>query len=76
MVKLVWPRFQQCLVPVPCYMSKCPLKRKVLDRYCNTYFRVRNFGNTSATSVFFFFFKDSKRNLDFKNEKTSSENVF
>ena len=53
MVKVVWFRFQQCLVPLIMLLVEGPVKRDSLDIYSTTFFGVLNFGNTSAMRVIF-----------------------
>ena len=60
---------------LPCCLSKGPPKQDYLDNYLTTFFRVRNFRNTSAMRVIFFW-KCSKFNPDFKNAKKNPENLF
>ena len=67
MVKVVSFRFQQCLVPLSMLLVEGPLKLDFLDIYLTTLLGVRNFGNTSAVRMIFFFRKYSKLNLYFKN---------
>ena len=55
MVKVVWFRFQKCLVPLPCCFPKGLLKGDFLEICLAILFGIRNFGNTSVTRVFFFF---------------------
>ena len=53
MVNVVWFRFQKCLVPLTMLVVERPVKRDFLHIYSTTFFRVRNFGNTSAMRVIF-----------------------
>ena len=55
MVKVVPLRFQQCLVPLSMLLVEGPLKLDFLDIYLTTLLGVRNFGNTSAVRIIFFF---------------------
>ena len=70
--------FQQWFdsVHLSCYLSKNPLKRYFLDVYLTAFFGVRKFKNGSAVRVIFFFGKCSKFNLNLKNAKRNSENIF
>ena len=52
-----------------------PSKQDFLDNYLATFFRVCNFGNTSAMRVMFFS-KSSKFNIDFKYAKKIQEKFF
>ena len=70
MVKVVWFRFQQCLVPLTCCFTKGPLKEDFLETFLTTFLRVRNFANTSAVRVTFYW-NCSKINLAFKNGDTN-----
>ena len=51
-----------------------PLKQGFLGIYLTTFFRVRNFGNTSAMRVFFW--KCSKFDLNFKSGEKNPKNLF
>ena len=75
MIKVVWFRFQQFLVPLLCCLSKVLLKHELLEIYFVTHFGVRNFENTSAMRVTFSL-KMSNFNLTFKNAERNWENVF
>ena len=66
MVKMVWFRFQQCLVPLTCCLSKGPINRDFLEIGLIMFFGVRNFGNRKGIRVIFVW-KCSKFNLHFKN---------
>ena len=55
---------------------KDPLKRYFLGIDQTRFFWVRNFGNTSAMRLIFFFWKCSKFKLDLKNGEKNSEKVF
>ena len=48
MLKLLSFRFQHYFGPLPCYLSKGPLKRDFLDIYLTTFYAVPKFKNTSA----------------------------
>ena len=75
MVKVKLFRFQQCFVPLICCFSLGPLKRYFLEIFLIMFFGVRNFENTWAVRVIFFW-KCSKFNLAFKNGASNWENVF
>ena len=75
MVKVVSFIFQHSLIPFTFCLSNGPVKRDSLDIYLTTFFGIRNFGNTSALSVIFFW-KCSKFYLQCKNTEKNSENVF
>ena len=75
MAKVVWFRFQQCLVPRTCCLSKGPLKGNFLEIWLKKFFGVRNFGNTSTMREIFFW-GCSKLNLHFRNAEKNWENVF
>ena len=75
MVKVVWFRFQQCLLHLTCHFPKGPRKGDFLEIWLTTYFGVHNLGNASAMRRMFFL-KSSKFNLAFKNAETNSENAF
>ena len=57
MVKVVWVRFQHCLLHLTCYFPKGPRKEDFLEISLTTFFGVRNLGNTSAMRTMFFFKK-------------------
>ena len=59
---------------LPCCLSKGPLK-DFSDIYLTTFFAKRNFGNTSARRVIFFW-KCAKFYLHFKNPEENSEKSF
>ena len=67
--------FEQCLVSLPCYLLNFSLKRDSLDIYLTTFFGVRNFKNTSAIRVIFFW-KCSKLNRNLQNVKKNWQNIF
>ena len=75
MVKVVWVKFQHCLLHLTCYFPKGPRKEDFLEISLTTFFGVRNLGNTSAMRTMFFL-KSSKFNLAFKNAEKNSENDF
>ena len=54
MLKLLSLRFQHCFGPLPCYLSKGPLKRDFLDIFFTKFSGVRKFKTTSAVQVIFF----------------------
>ena len=58
--------------PLPCFLSKCPLKRVFLDIYLTKFFGFPNFKYTSTIRVIMFW-KCSKLNLYFKNAGTNWE---
>ena len=58
-----------------CCLSKSPLKHDFLDIYLTTFFGALNFGNRSDMTVILFG-KCSKFNINFKQARKSSENVF
>ena len=79
--QLIWERwcgsdFSSVWSALPCCFSKSPLEREILDIYLTTFFGVPNFGNRSAVRIIFFFWKYSKLNLDFKNEKANWKKNF
>ena len=53
MVKVLFFRFQQCLVPFTMLLVKGCFKREFVDIFLIMGFGVRNFGNTSAMRVIF-----------------------
>ena len=61
-------------VHLPCCVSKCPMKRDVLDNYLTMCFEVLNFGNTSVMRVIFYC-KCSKFNVSLKNAPKNWEKV-
>ena len=67
--------FNSAWCPLPCSLWNGSLKRDFLDIHLTTFFGVHNLGNTSAMTGMFFL-KCLEFNLAFKNEETSSENVF
>ena len=68
-------RFQQCVDPFQCCLSKGPLKHGFLDIYITTFFRGSSSGNTSAVRISFFE-KCLKFNRDFKNAKKNRKKDF
>ena len=70
MVKVVWFKVQQCLVPFTMFLIKGSLERTFLDICLTTFFGVRNFGNKAAMRVSFFW-KYSKTNRDCQNAATN-----
>ena len=54
MVKVVWFRFQKCLVLLMMLLLEGPLKRDFLNIFLTTSLGVCNLGNTSAMRVIFF----------------------
>ena len=54
MVKVVWFRFQQFLVPLTMLLFGGPVKQHFLDIYLTTFSGVFNFGNTSTIRNIFF----------------------
>ena len=75
MLKVVWFRLQQCLIPLSMLLFKGPVKRHFLHIYLTTFSGVCNFGNTSAMRVIFLC-KIVKFNPAFKNAETNSEKVY
>ena len=60
---------------LPCCLSKGPLKHGFLDIYLTIFFGAVISRNTSGSRVTFFG-KRLKFNIDFKNEKKTSKEVF
>ena len=54
MVKCCRSDFNSVSARLPCYLSKGPLKRDILDIYVTMSFGVRKLKNTSAMRVIFF----------------------
>ena len=75
MVKLVSFRFQHCLIPVTMLLVEGSSETALFRHLFNHVFGVRNFRNTSAMTVIFFW-KYLKLNLDSKNASTNWENNF
>ena len=66
MVKILLLTFQQCLVPFTMLLVKGRLKRESIDIYLIIFLGDRNFGNTSAMRVMFFF--ENIQNLIFMSK--------
>ena len=75
MVKVVWFRFQQFLIPLTMLLVEGRVKRDYLDIYLTAFLEVCNFGNASARG-YSLFLKYSKLHPDFKKTETNLENFF
>ena len=76
----IWQRwscfdFNSVSAPLPCYLSKGPLKRDFLNIYKITFFGVGKFKNTSALRVIFFW-EMFKIESKFRKFKKKLENIF
>ena len=69
--------FNSLSTGLPCYLSKCPLKRAFLYIYLTTFFGVRQFKNTSPMRVIFFLkmFKIESTFQNYKKKKKKTEKV-
>ena len=54
MAKVVPFRFHYCLIPFTVLLVEGSCETRFLDIYRTTFFRIRNFRNTSAMRVIFF----------------------
>ena len=76
MVKNLWCRLQQWFGTFTMLLSEGPSSTRLFRHLSNHVFRVRNFGNTKAVRVMFFFSKYFKFNLDFNKAGKNSDKVF
>ena len=73
-MKMVWCIFQQCLGTSPMFLVEWSSETRLFRHLSNFVFGVRNFLNTKAMRVIFFW-KCLKFNLDYKNATKNSEKV-
>ena len=76
MIKGLWCRFQQCLGKFTMLFVKVSSETWLFRHLSKDVLGVRNFGNTKAVRVIFFFSKCSKFNTDFKISLKNSEKFF
>ena len=75
-IKVLWWRIQQCLRTFAVLFVEVSSETGLFRHWSNNVLRVRNFGNTKAVRVMFFFSKYSKFNLNLKNAAKYSEKSF
>ena len=76
MKKGLWCRLQHCLRTFTMFLVEGSSETWLFRHLSNHVFGVRNFGNTKAARVIFFFSKCSKFSLDFKNAAKNWEKLF
>ena len=76
MIKVLWSIFQQCLGTFTIFLVEGSSETGLFRHLSNHVFRVRNFGNTKAVRVMFFFSKYFKFNLDLNKAGKNSDKVF
>ena len=75
MVKVMWFRFQKCLVPLTFCFPIVPLKIYFLEIFLTTFFGTRNFENASAMKVIFIR-NCSKFNMRFMKSRNKFRKCF